>query len=192
MMKYYITIVIVTLMASCTPRNGSDDKANVNKVSTPYSLLIKPGKSIGNMQLDSNMEVLTQKIRRPDQSDAAMGSALYTWFVNKDTAGYRISAFGHRNFGGADEAIVHIKKILVTDPRYFTSDGMHAGSPQDSIALFYQLKNSDSYLGDNKNMHLFSDINKGIAFEIDSLNKKCKAIVVFKPGDSPSAYINMY
>lgn len=193
MMKYCVMIFLLAITVACTPHNERSDESTKNTVKKiPDSLLIKPGKAIGNIQLDSNMEALGNRLGRPNQTDAAMGSALYTWFVNNDTAGYRISTFGHRNFGGADEAIVHIKKILVTDPRYMTFEGLHAGSGQDSIALLYQLKNSHQNVSGSKKINLFADASKGIAFEIDSLSRKCKAVVVFKPGDSASAYINMY
>lgn len=191
-MKYCIVLLVLAELTACTSPEKPAEKSLevINKL--PDSLLIKPGESIGNIKLDDDMQALTMQSGKPDENDAAMGSASYTWFARHDAAGYRTSVYGHRNFGAADENIMHIKKILVNSPTYVTSDGIHTGTGRDSLNRFFQLTDSSKYSVKGKIVHVFADVSKGIAFEIDSLTRKCTAISIFKPSDTSAVYINMY
>lgn len=191
-MKYCTLILLLALLSACVHQSKpTRDETIKAPAQMPDSLLIKPGKSVGNINVGDDMGKLTIKLGQPDRTDAAMGSALFTWFTAHDTANTRISTFGHRNFGGADESILHIKKILITSPRFATAEGIRCGSSRDSIVLFYKF--TDSKIPVNgKDALLLADTDRGIGFELDSTGQRCKAIIIFKPRDSASAYINMY
>lgn len=154
--------------------------------------MIVPGERVGNMKLGADMQTLSKLSGDPDQSDAAMGGAAYTWFAKHDAAGYRTSVYGHRNMGMAHENILHIKKILITDPAYKTADGINTGLLADSIRKKYSLGDSSVYNVDRKPRSLYADLAKGIAFEVDPLTRRCTAISIFAPNDTASARINMY
>ena len=191
-MKYSLIILALAALSACTSPTEQHEQP-VEAVNTvPDSLLIRPGESIGNIKLGEDMQSLTKLSGKPDESDAAMGAASYTWFAKHDAAGYRTSIYGHRNFGGADENVLHIKKILITSPSYKTADGLNTGTGKKGLSGYYQLNDSSTYAVKGKTVHVFADTKKGIAFEIDSLTNKCIAISIFRPGDTASTYINMY
>lgn len=192
MTKYSLIILALAGLSACTSptEQGDQPVEAVNTVSD--SLLIRPGESVGNIKLGEDMQSLAKLSGTPDESDAAMGAASYTWFAKHDAAGYRTSIYGHRNFGGTDENVLHIKKILITSPDYKTADGLNTGTSRKGLSGFYHLNDSSRYVVKGKAFHVFADIKKGIAFEIDSLTNKCTAISVFRPGDTASVYINMY
>jgi len=191
-MKYCVILLTMIWLAGCTPPDKPKVELAESTNNLPDSLLIKPGESIGNIKLRSDMEKLTTQYGKPDESDAAMGSVAYTWYIRHDTAAYRTSVYGHRNFGAADEDVLHIKKVLVTSPLYVTSDGIHTGTDKDSLGLFYQLADSSRHSVKGRAVNLFADINKGIAFDVDVLTNKCIGISIFKPGDISAANINLY
>ncbi len=186
-------VMVLAGLASCSsPDKKEDIQATSTVKETADSLLITPGKSIGHIKLNDDMQTLSKVSREPDQSDAAMGGAAYTWFANHDEAGYRTSVYGHRNMGAADENILHIKKILITDPAYKTADGITTGLLADTIRKKYTLSDSSIYNVDRKPRSFYTDMAKGIAFEVDPLTKRCTAISIFTPKDTASARINMY
>lgn len=82
--------------------------------------LITPGKSIGHIVLNDDVQNVIKQLGKPDSSDAAMGSSLMAWFAKHDITRYRTAVFSHRNMGGKDESISHIQTILITSPRFKT------------------------------------------------------------------------
>lgn len=185
-------MAIAGLLSCSSPKKKENAQTTSVLNETADSLLIKPGERIGNMTLSEDMQSLTKLLGQPDQSDAAMGGAAYTWFAEHNTAGYRTSVYGHRNMGSADENVLHIKKIMITDPAYKTADGVNTGLLADSIKGKYTLSDSSIYNVDRKPRSLYTDMAKGIAFEVDPLTRRCTAISVFAPDDTASARINMY
>ena len=187
-----IAMALAGLVSCSSPDKKENALATSTSEETADSLLITPGKSIGEVKLNDDLQALTNVLGKPDLSDAAMGGAAYTWFANHNEAGFRTSVYGHRNMGAADENIVHIKKILITDPAYKTADGINTGLLADSIRKKYTLGDSSVYAIDGKPRSLYTDMLKGIAFEVDPLNKRCTAISIFAPRDTASARINVY
>lgn len=193
MSKYYIILLLASFYcAACNQPDKPPAATTTNKTqNAPANTLIIPGKSIGAISLNESIDTAKKLLGKPDYIDAAMGSVLLTWYAGHDTTANYTSIFAHHNFGGKDEAIAHIKKILVTSSVFTTGDGVSTGATLKDISSRYHLQLNSHYIKYGKTISIYSDIKKGIAFEIEAGNK-CTAIIVFKPNDTPSAYINMH
>jgi len=154
--------------------------------------LIIPGKSIGQTKVDESMETVFERFGRPDSSDAAMGSSLAVWYADHDKGGYKTSIFSHHNYNGDNEIFQHVRKILVTSPYFRTAESIGCGSTLSQISKYYTLKKGNGYKEKGKPVDVYSDAAKGISFEIDAGLDKCVGIVVYKPNDEGSTYINMH
>ncbi|SDE79052.1 hypothetical protein SAMN05216464_109203 [Mucilaginibacter pineti] len=158
----------------------------------PADQLITPGKSIGHIAIGDDVQAATKLLGRPDSSDAAMGSSLMVWFAKHDVNGYRTSIFSHRNAGGADEAISRVQKILVTSPWFKTASHAGVTSPIDSIKHNYTVKPTSTYKLKGDKVQVYTDLDKGISFEINTATNKCVGVVVHKAYDTASAYLSMH
>ena len=153
--------------------------------------LIIPGRSIGDIRLGEDVANVSTSLGRPDSSDAAMGSSLMVWFAKHNPAGYRTSVFAHRNMGAKDEIISRIQKILITSPGFKTADELGVGSTVDDLKKSYNLKPTSDYKNKDGKVQVYTDLDKGISFEISAAGK-CVGVVVHKPHDTAVAYLNMH
>jgi hypothetical protein len=153
--------------------------------------LISPGKGIGHIVLNDDVQNTIKQLGKPDSSDAAMGSALMVWFAKHDTSGYRTEVFTHHNMGDKDESVSHVQKILVTSPQFKTDDGVGMGSTKQEIQKTYSLKPTSTYTNKSGKVQIYTDLSKGISFEIDG-SGHCIGVVVHKANDSAVAYLNMH
>lgn len=154
--------------------------------------LITPAKSIGHIFINDDVASAIKLLGKPDSSDAAMGSSLMVWFAKHDVNGYRTSVFSHHNNGAKDEAFSRVQKILVTSPWFKTADHAGVGSPIDSIKHNYILKPTSTYKLKGDKVQVYTDLDKGISFEINTTDNKCVGVVVHKAHDTASAYLNMH
>jgi hypothetical protein len=153
--------------------------------------LITPGKSIGHIFLNDDVQNTIRQLGKPDSSDAAMGSSLMVWFANHNSAGNRTAVFSHHNMGGKDESVSHVQKILVTSPQFKTNDGIGVGSAKQDIQKNYTLKPTSTYSKNGGKIQVYTDLEKGISFEINGTGR-CVGIIVHKANDTASAYLNMH
>lgn len=154
--------------------------------------LIAPGKGIGRVQLDDNLNKVMGVLGRPDATDAAMGSQLATWYAKHDSSGYKTTIFAQRNMGGKDEEISHIKKILITSPWFKTADYISTGHTKAEIEKHYTLKEGNTYKATNgETITIYNDLPKGVAFEIDP-SDQCVGIVVLAPNSVADSNINLH
>ncbi|MBO9633784.1 MAG: hypothetical protein J7578_11765 [Chitinophagaceae bacterium] len=195
MKKTIVPICLLGLLAcnnQGVDENRSDrkDSVKLGSISTPSSgQLIKPGYSIGHLVIGSSTDSAIAILGSPDSSDAAMGSALMAWY-SKDANQYRTAIFAGRNMG--NDEVSRIKRIMVSSPWFTTADGIATGSSLEAIEKKYSLKPVDDATAKSKGLMVFDDTEKGIAFDIDTASKICKAISVHKPGEGASSYINMH
>ncbi|AYL97678.1 hypothetical protein [Mucilaginibacter celer] len=153
--------------------------------------LITPGKGIGHIVLDEDVNNVMKQLGKPDSSDAAMGSSLLVWFAGHNPSGNRTVVFAHHNMGGKDETVSHVRKVLVTSPKFKTADGLGVGSAEGAIRKVYTLKASGSYTNKSGKVQVYTDLAKGISFEIDG-GGNCVGVVVHKVTDTAAAYLNMH
>jgi hypothetical protein len=179
-------------VATDTATNKMVTKDTALTALVPADRLITPGKSIGHITIGDDVQAATKLLGRPDSSDAAMGSSLMVWFAKHDVNGYRTSIFSHHNAGGTDEAISRVQKILVTLPWFKTADHAGVTSPIDSIKHNYTLKPTSTYQLKGDKVQVYTDLDKGISFEINTATNKCVGVVVHKAHDTASAYLSMH
>ncbi|RYY32260.1 MAG: hypothetical protein EOP46_19390 [Sphingobacteriaceae bacterium] len=199
MLKRLYLIALIPVLAACTQvsnQNGNNNNIaksdTVTSVSVLPEQLIVPGKSIGKLSIDQDADKAISDLGKPDSSDAAMGSALITWFANHDPSGNRTTIFTRRNMGGADERVARVKRILITSPDFKTAEGVATGSTYMAITEHYSLKEVHAYTKGNSHIKVLTDYARGISFDIDSSNTVCVAITVYQPGDNAGSYIDMH
>lgn len=154
--------------------------------------LIVPGKSIGSIHVQESMEKVFDRLGRPDNTDAAMGSSLATWYEGHKPTGYKTAVFSQHNYNGKDDIFQYVQRILVTSPYFKTADGIGAGNTLEQIKQKYTLKPGRNYNSNGATINVFNDLDKGISFEIDPATNKCVGVVVQKAGDANIANINMH
>ncbi|MDO3643559.1 hypothetical protein [Mucilaginibacter sp. L3T2-6] len=195
-------IIAMFSISSCGQHSGHEKKDkqdltavkaidDTSKTVVPDKLII-PGKSIGKITIGGNADSLSAILGKPDFSDAAMGSALMTWYANHDSSSYKTSVFAHHNFGSTDEKIARIRKILTTSPDFKTADGLNTGLNLAEYQKHYQLSPVSTYKAKGKKVKVYEAKGKGIAFEVDSLTGKGVGIVIHQPKDSLATYINLH
>lgn len=158
---------------------------------TQSDWLVTPGKSIGHIVLNDDVQNVINQLGKPDSSDAAMGSSLLVWFAGHNSAGNRTAVFTHHNMGGKDESVSNVQKILVTSPKFKTGGGVGVGSSKQEIQKTYTLKPTSTYTNAGGKVQVYTDLAKGISFEIDG-SGRCVGVVVHKANDTAVAYLNMH
>lgn len=199
----YGFIIAATLgIFSCGHHEGKEGTAkqdltavkavdDTSKMVIPDKLIV-PGKSAGKITIGDNAGNLSSILGKPDFSDAAMGSAVMTWYAAHDTAGYKTSVFANHNFGSKDESIARIRKVLVTSPTFKTAEGLNTGLSLAEYQKHFDLSPVSSFTAKGKKVKVYEAKGKGIAFEVDSASGKGVGIAIHQPKDSLAAYINLH
>lgn len=186
--------LLIGCLFACKPSTQKQTVADaaLKKQILTDSLRISPGKGIGRILLNGDVGNVSKILGRPDSSDAAMGSSLMVWYAGHNASGYETSVFARRNFGAKDEIISRIQKVLVTSPMYKTADHVGVGTTLANIKNSYDIKPTSNYNSKNGKVQVYTDLDKGISFEINEASNKCVGIVVHKPYDTASAYLDMH
>ncbi len=170
-----------------------DSSVTVNKTEampkrqTAAEWLIVPGKSIGKVTLNQNADSVINTLGQPDLTDGAMGSSLLTWLGKHGDSASRVSVFTQRNMGVPDETISRVKQIRVTSPQFKTAEDIGTGATLTDLNAHYSIKAVDQY----KQLKVYDDLQRGIAFDVDSLTNRCVAISVHTAFDRKAAHINL-
>ncbi|WP_143013924.1 hypothetical protein [Mucilaginibacter sp. OK268] len=194
MMKNSVLLLCCAALFACkqpAQKQNSADTDTAKIQTSAANKLITPGRSIGDIVLSEDVTNVSQLLGRPDSSDAAMGSSLMVWYTGHKADGYRTSVFAHRKMGEKDEIISRIQKILVNSPEFKTAEGLGVGSTVDEIKKSYNLKPTSDYQNKNGKVQVYTDLDKGISFEVDTAGK-CVGVVVHQPHDTAAAYFNMH
>lgn len=176
----YLGLLLAGLTGAChsapdqhTQTVTKETLSNTAAVKTVDSvLLIIPGKQVGCLYLGQNMKDVDKLLGRPDDGDAAMGSALGIWYSldkkKKDTLKTNpliiFSAYRDSNM-----VVKDVKQISVSAPGFSTAEGLHTGVSLAQLkAIYPSLKKTESYVGkSNKDSLIVYDvIDKGVAFDI--------------------------
>ncbi|RYE28858.1 MAG: hypothetical protein EOP42_15775 [Sphingobacteriaceae bacterium] len=158
----------------------SAEEKSVAEKPVAAAALITPAKSIGKISLKESADSVYKDLGKPDSGDAAMGKSLSTWYSDHDPKGYQTQIFCTRNMGNADENVSRVKQIRVTSPYFKTKEEIGVGATLMQIQSRFKVIKTASY-ADKKPPYQIYDDQKGIAFEI--LNGKCRAVIVYLPGD---------
>ena len=213
MTKYILSIFLAAALLSCKSKNNDSEEQEPGSgpVETTDTVLpvvrtdtieqaetisekqlILPGKGIGQLRIDATTTEAYKILGKPDSGDNAMGSSLAVWYTDHKPSGYRTSVFASHKYGAKDEQASYIKKIMVNSPWFKTTEGIAAGSSLQDIMKYFSLKKGDSFAYKGKTIAVYSDIAKGITFEIDPTTAKCSSIIVGRPNESNGTYLNMH
>jgi hypothetical protein len=197
-MKKILNYVALPLLFAC---NSAVNKApidtisnaSVDSIAAPPTVkseqLIRPGEGIGQLAIGMPVDSAIALLKRPDSSDAAMGSTLMVWY-SKDNHKYRTAVFAGMSEG--NETVRHIKRIMVSSPWFKTNDNLAVGASLPDIQQTHRVKKVDDNVASQKGLVVFDDNEAGITFDIDSTSNKCVAITVHKKGEGTGSYINMH
>ncbi len=181
---------------ACTQPGNESDKADAATDTTVHlgtsaesprdksnSLIIVPGESIGSLHLGEDAALLSQKLGKPDLSDAAMGKAWTTW-LSKTTDPYNnipeLNVF--TAYKDNSMTVKTVQLIRTTSPD-FNVGNVKVYSPLDEIGKAFpglQYKAHFTQVKTGKIMSLYDAEAEGIAFDITVINDKklCTAIII--------------
>jgi len=195
MFKYLIIPAISVFIFGCDSLATHKSLADsIHAVDTPLkniesAKMIVPGKRIGNIYINENVDSVVVKLGKPDWRDAAMGASFMAWFDKKGKNVHQTSIYADRNMGAANEKVNYVKEIRETSPNFKTADYGGAGSEIKDVLRLYKLKKHLS--PGNKKLWLYDNYQEGIGFEVDSTGK-CLAVYIHAPNDSSANYLNIH
>jgi len=185
----YFGAVLIGLSAAC--QSPASDKAQldstvtkqdtlvseVRKENVDSSKLVIAGKQAGRIYLGQYMEQVAEILGRPDDGDAAMGSALGIWYEGtpKDKRNPTVIFSSYRD---SNMVIKAVKQVSVAAPEFRTADGMGTGVKLAQLLKAYpSLKKTESYVSAQKDtVMVYDSVAEGIAFDIKK--DTCTAITV--------------
>ncbi len=155
--------------------------------STPQNdKVIIPGERIGNIRIGMPEDEVYKSIGKPQDAEAAMGTAAETWVL---PGGAKLSLILKRDDEGRR---FYVKQIRIDSPDYVVSGAkVNVASPMHEIwkafpeTAYQSTKPSDP----RRPVEIYSDMKRGIAFEILRESQKsgdwgrCQAIIVHVPGN---------
>ena len=207
-MRIYSIILIIALLSSCSSveqqqstTTTTDTAAQTIKIDTPTDKIVEqpidrdqliiPGQRIGHLTIGMDAAQATDLLKTPDESDAAMGKSVMTWYANHKKGGYQTSVYCTRNMGGKDESTSRIKKILVTSPFFKTAEGISVGSKQEAMREAFDLEKTGTTIINERPIVVYSDLGRGISFETDIEQDVCVGVIVHAKGEDANTYLNM-
>lgn len=149
-------------------KNTEIEPLTTSEKSKEPNQFIIPGKRIGLINLNEDVEVVRQILGKPTTVDAAMGKSLQTW-ISKTADGktQQISIFFSRNMGNADEKS-RAKQIRITEAAFKTKAN-YASTETLLRSNISETKKTVTYTlpGSKNEFTIFDNIKTGIAFEFD-------------------------
>ncbi len=201
MKKILLSTFVAASIAACTPADKeTQSKAEPQQELTTVdsSNLIIPGKSIGKLYLNQDMDSVFHIMGKADAGDAAMGKAWSIWLSEATGSGSKDQVAVFSSYKDSTMMGKSAKEILATAPVYETANGLKTGMPLDSIKKqFPSLKAVARYVNDSEHdtLEVYDDISKGIAFDIRNRagRQVSTAVYVHFPNKSVSnTYLTIY
>lgn len=187
-------LLLLGLAAACNPatEKNTTDKVVENTVvseevkEVPNERLIVPGKQAGKIYLGQDMQEVFTLLGRPDEGDAAMGSALGIW--TKDS----VAIFS--SYKDSTMVAKTVKQISVSSAAFNTADHIHAGMPLAQFkAALPAIKEGAAYVNEKTRdtLRVYDDMAGGIGFDV--VDGKCVSVIIH-PKDKPvnSTYLSTY
>ena len=164
------------------------DAAGEQAPARPQDDLMVPGEKLGKLSLNTDVEMITAILGKPDSSDAAMGKAWLTWFGRQETA--PVSELNvYTTYKDRSLTTKTVQLIRTTSPQFRTGDGIGVQSLLTAIGKsFSTLHYVASYKNNRsgKSMSLYEAVGQGIGFEISQEDNKqqCTAVMIFDKGSN--------
>jgi hypothetical protein len=175
-------VVAQTSVPEKAKRNAPEAGAAVTEIDSVPNQLIVPGKRIGKINLNEDLEVIQKILGKPSTANSGMGKSLQTWITKTaDGKTQQISIFFSRHMGNEDEKS-RAKQIRVTVAA-FISEKNEAATTSILRGNISEAKKMAAYLLPNskEQISIYDNIKTGIAFEFDPPGNVI-AITVHEPG----------
>ncbi|MCC9136485.1 hypothetical protein ACFSKU_06500 [Pontibacter silvestris] len=176
----------ITSTSSTAPTDTTTLETTPAKDTTDSLYMIVPGESIGQVEIGSTAEQVSNILSKADSGDAAMGKAVSFWLSNSpDTPKHMVAVYSSRSMGTGNINL-RTRQVLVTSPRFTTPDGISTGSTMGEIRQQYNHLKPVGYYPDKqqKRVYIYDDAAQGITFEITETDSTCAAIAVHEKGES--------
>jgi hypothetical protein len=186
----YLGLILLALSAGChSPANdqsqrdstyNKQERAVTEKTEKKVdsSKLVIGGKQAGKIHLGQYMEEVSHILGRPDDGDAAMGSALGIWYQgeNKQLKLYPTVIFS--SYRDSNMVIKAVKQVSVTAPGFQTAEGIHTGLKLSELLRAYpSLKKTETYVNVQRDsVFVYDSVADGIAFDLQ--RDTCTAITI--------------
>ncbi|HWI93657.1 MAG TPA: hypothetical protein VNT20_20390 [Flavisolibacter sp.] len=206
-MKWFFIFCLLFFFYSCsnnTKTTAADNDTSVhisdkikdsvlnNTNTSDTSQLIVPGERIGKVKLNEEVSSL-EILGPPDISDAAMGKAWLTWKGHRDEHNNTTELNVYTTYKDNTMREKTVQQIRTTSPSFSTGNNLHMYSSLEEIQQqFPLLKKTASYKEEGRDILLYDAAEKGIAFEIATVDNQqiCIGIIVHEPGkDVTQIYI---
>jgi len=201
-MKWFMAVCICWI--SCGQKNagtgaGSNDTAQhaqpgtVTQTPQPTaSQRIVPGESVGNIAIGTDAASLEKTLGKPDASDAAMGKAWLTWKGERDEHNNATFLNIYTTYKDSTMQQKTVQQIRTTSSSFSTVENIHVYASLETIKdKFPAIKKLAHYTSEGRDITIFDEQQKGIAFETVAANAQqiCTGIIVHKKGE---AVTNVY
>jgi len=142
------------------------------------SKLVIAGKQAGRIYLGQYMEEVSEILGRPDDGDAAMGSALGIWYEGTQKALKINPTVIFSSYRDSNMVIKAVKQVSVTAAGFRTSEGIHTGVKLAELLRAYpSLKKTETYVNAQKDsVFVYDSVPDGIAFDLQ--RDTCTAITI--------------
>jgi len=191
----YTGLLLVAMATAChSPADQKKDSISTTHEVTAgedkkldSTRLIIAGKQAGNIYLGQDMEAVFKLLGKPDDGDAAMGSALAIWNKNKPLIVFS-------SYRDSNMVIKDVKQVSVSAADFSTAEGIHTGLSLKALKDAYpELEKAAAYTHTKTKAELtvYDAVSKGIAFDVQQ--DTCTAITIHPLNKSVNGvYLTMY
>ena len=157
---------------------------------------IVPGESIGKIKLGADADGLEKILSKPDASNAAMGKAWLTWKGKRDEHNNATELNVYTTYKDSTMQEKTVQQVRTTSSSFSTAEGLRVYASLEEIsAKFPGIKKRARYNKDGRDIFIYDEKKKGIAFEIAKANDQqiCTGIIVHPKGkDVTEIYISLH
>lgn len=186
----YLVVVLLGLSAACQAPAAHKEQldstvtkqdtavGDAGRLNVDSSKLVVAGKQAGKIYLGQYMEEVTALLGRPDDGDAAMGSALGIWYNGVSKADKRNPTVIFSSYRDSNMVIKAVKQVSVAAPEFKTADGIGKGAGLAQLLKVYpSLQKIETYVDAQKDtVFVYDSLAEGIAFDLQK--DTCTAITV--------------
>lgn len=141
------------------------------------SVLIVPGKQIGEIYLGQEAGELGKLLGKPGAGDAAMGKAWGIWYDEMDTAIENYAVY--TAYGDSTMQTKTVQQIRTGSRKYRTAEGLGVKSDLAQLLHAYPALQKQASYANTKTkdtLIIYDEVQQGIAFEL--VKNSCVAVTV--------------
>ena len=198
-MKIAILLLSTSFVACQSSQNSQHKSDSVASIeSGPGKIvdsrfLIVPGRSVGDISLGENVEIVGKMLGKPDVSDAAMGKAWGIWYRTDSSSKQKEEIAIYSAYRDTSMRVKSVKQIRITSAEYKTQDGYRIGMAEsETKQKFPGMEKVSAYLNEQKDtVTVFDSKQEGVGIEF--LSGKSVALTVH-PANQPinATYLTLH